>query len=569
MNSTEQKASSMSDAHTRILVDSPLSGGLHGETAKRKYDTPLSSSLPRSPFPLASTYAERHRKALSNKLSKNAHTTMYTIYCLFFTAGMPTCVYWGLVKPGYVSLPIVHFAGLMWAAMIVWYYLEMSVVLVKHFISADKKLGASDEGSVPFSVIVVAYLPNEADIIIETLEHLRSNFEEDNLEVVLAYNTPEPMEVEYDLRELQSTWKNFRSIKVPGSTSKCDNINHVLPMLSHEYVALFDSDHLPEPDAFKRAAHHLRKRGYDIVQGRTVINSKFCSGLLGNLIRTEFELRHGIEHEVRNTVYNYAIFGGSNGYWRTRVLQDVGMDPEMLTEDVDSAIRALSHGYKVWYDHHLVALEQPPPSFHALLKQRLRWSQGWFQVARRSILPMYTSERFALWTKVGMWWMLKMLIGVQMLYSLVLCFILVNVSTTYGLSTTLKVSVANAIPTWIMLFGFIELPFTNKLLYAVITPFTAFAFQLIDLMAQVRLLVGYSQWNVTPRFTKQQMNFSVAASGVGAVSGAPAPSGHGYQAVADSHNTVPTGTVPSPTFRYSPSFVRVADARSHMGASAV
>lgn len=150
-----------------------------------------------------------------------------------------------------------------------------------------------------------------------------------------------------------------------------------------------------------------KKNGRGGEQGRTVINSKFCSGLLGNLIRTEFELRHGIEHEVRNTVYNYAIFGGSNGYWRTRVLQDVGMDPEMLTEDVDSAIRALSHGYKVWYDHHLVALEQPPPSFHALLKQRLRWSQGWFQVARRSILPMYTSERFALWTKVGMWWIAR------------------------------------------------------------------------------------------------------------------------------------------------------------------
>ena len=521
--------------------------------------------LPRSPFPLASTYAKKHSQALSNRLSKRAHTALYTIWCIFFTAGVPTLSYWLVVEPGLVGLPTVQLLGMLWGCMIVWYWLEMVVVLSKHFISADKVLPPPTGRLPAFSVIIVAYLPNEADIILDTLNHFRDNLVHDSgLEVVLAYNTPEPMEVEHDLRALMADWKSFRAVKCPGSTSKCDNINHVLPTLSHEFVALFDSDHLPEPDAFARAAHYLGK-GYDIIQGRTVINSKYCEGLLGNLIRTEFELRHGIEHEVRNTVYNYAIFGGSNGYWRTRVLQDIGMDPEMLTEDVDSAIRSLSHGYKVWYDHHLVALEQPPPSFHALLKQRLRWSQGWFQVARRSIVPMYTSDRFSLWTKIGMWWILKMQLGVQIAYSIVLGFILVNVSATYGFTTTLKVSAINALPTWIMLFGFVNLPLSNKLLYAALTPFTAFAFQLIDLMAQVRLIVGYSQWNVTPRFSKQELAFSGAGADVGAVSSAPTPSGKEHLL---SHNTIPGGTVPSPTFRYSPSFVR--NAEGHMvGAGAV
>lgn len=486
---------------------------------------PLALSLPRSPFPLASTNAERHRRALSNRLSSTAHTMLYTVYCLFFKAGMPVLIYWGVVKPGYVKAPSAHLAGLMWVAMIVWIYFEMSVVLMKHLIFSGKKIDTSDEnGSVPFSVIVVAYLPNEAGIILETLEHLRSNFRHERLEVVLAYNTPEPMEVENSLRDLQSTWKSFRAVKVPGSTSKCDNINHVLTKLSHDYVAVFDSDHLPEPDAFKRAAHHLCKRGYDIVQGRAVINSKFCGGLLGNLIRTEFELRYSIDHEVRNTVYNYAIFGGSNGYWRTRVLRDIGMDPEMLTEDVDSAIRALSHGYSVWYDHHLVAFEQPPPSFHALFNQRLRWSQGWLQVAQRSVLPTYMSEWLTLWTKFGMYWMLKLLIGMQVLHSIVFCFVFIKVTAVYGPLTTLKLSIAGVIPTWIMLFGFIELPLANKLLYAVLMPLTAFAESLIDLIAQVRVLVGHSQWKVTPRFNKEQVPFKDVASDYGAVSSAPAPS---------------------------------------------
>ena len=33
------------------------------------------------------------------------------------------------------------------------------------------------------------------------------------------------------------------------------------------------------------------------------------------------QVRHGIEHGSRRAVYNYAVFGGSNGFWRTDTLQ--------------------------------------------------------------------------------------------------------------------------------------------------------------------------------------------------------------------------------------------------------
>lgn len=56
------------------------------------------------------------------------------------------------------------------------------------------------------------------------------------------------------------------------------------------------------------------------------------------------QVRHGIEHGSRKAVYNYAVFGGSNGFWRSEVLQMIGMDPNMLTEDIDSSIRAMSYG---------------------------------------------------------------------------------------------------------------------------------------------------------------------------------------------------------------------------------
>jgi cellulose synthase/poly-beta-1,6-N-acetylglucosamine synthase-like glycosyltransferase len=71
------------------------------------------------------------------------------------------------------------------------------------------------------------------------------------------------------------------------------------------------------------------------------------------------------------------------------------MDPRMLTEDIDASIRAMLYGFKGVYDHNLVSLEQPPPDFPALIKQRLRWTQGWYQV-RLSSLSLSLSLRLSL-----------------------------------------------------------------------------------------------------------------------------------------------------------------------------
>jgi cellulose synthase/poly-beta-1,6-N-acetylglucosamine synthase-like glycosyltransferase len=57
------------------------------------------------------------------------------------------------------------------------------------------------------------------------------------------------------------------------------------------------------------------------------------------------------------------------------------LDPAMLTEDIDATVRALVQGCIVLSDPHCVSRELAPLTPTALLSQRLRWAQGWFQVA--------------------------------------------------------------------------------------------------------------------------------------------------------------------------------------------
>ena len=40
----------------------------------------------------------------------------------------------------------------------------------------------------------------------------------------------------------------------------------------------------------------------------------------------------------------FGVFGGSNGFWKTPLLQRIGMNGGMLTEDIDSSMRVLEEG---------------------------------------------------------------------------------------------------------------------------------------------------------------------------------------------------------------------------------
>lgn len=107
--------------------------------------------------------------------------------------------------------------------------------------------------------------------------------------MILAYNTPRILPVEQDIALLQKTWPEFSAHKVVGSTSKCDNINGVLPHIRGQFVGLFDSDHLPLPRSFEMAWRDLCS-GSDVVQGRTKINPKYVDNLLSKIIAGEFEV---------------------------------------------------------------------------------------------------------------------------------------------------------------------------------------------------------------------------------------------------------------------------------------
>lgn len=250
------------------------------------------------------------------------------------------------------------------------------------------------------SFIVAAYLPNEQEIIIETLEHILATVRrpEAGFELILAYNSPVELPIEAKLHEFAEQHPELRVLRVEESESKAENLNAAIAIATGEIVGILDADHYPPPDCFERAWRWLESE-YDVVQGRNVVRNR-DDNLLTRMIGVEFECMYGVSHPARSLFVDTAIFGGSNGYWRIEALRRTRFDPRFMTEDIDASSRALLDGYRIVADRSIVSTELAPTNFRSLWFQRKRWAQGWLEVTLRYQREFWSSKRLTFWQKV-------------------------------------------------------------------------------------------------------------------------------------------------------------------------
>lgn len=255
----------------------------------------------------------------------------------------------------------------------------------------------SDASLQKLDIIIVAYLPNEQDIILDRIHYLLENiiYPRDKLCINVLYNTPIPIEpLESELHQMALDHLELRVVKVPGSKSKADNINYYCSLDTEADVsAIFDCDHYPHPYGPRWAMERFaRDKAVDIVQGRCVIFNADAN-IMTAMIAVEFDKIYAVSHPGRAAMFDFGLFCGSNGFWKTSVLKELKMDDSMLTEDIDSALRAFGHGANAVHDLNVVSFELAPTTMAAFWKQRLRWSQGWIQASMRHINLVWTRSQ--------------------------------------------------------------------------------------------------------------------------------------------------------------------------------
>jgi cellulose synthase/poly-beta-1,6-N-acetylglucosamine synthase-like glycosyltransferase len=364
------------------------------------------------------------------------------------------------------------------------------------------------------SAVIPAYLPNEAATIMDTLRSFLDQDYPGPLQIVLVYNTPRLMLIEAELRALAEHEPRLTVLNVPFSKSKAQNVNAALQLVTGEFTGVFDADHHPARGAFARAWRWI-SHGADVVQGHCVIRNGHASWV-ARTVAVEFESIYAVNHPGRARLHGFGLFGGSNGFWRTRVLHETRMRAEMLTEDIDSSIRTLRAGSVVVNDPALISRELAPATIRALWSQRMRWAQGWFQVGRRHLVGTLRSPNLSIRNKFGVAFLLGWSeaypwLSLQMFP--VAAFLIWRAGGITKLDWAIPVFVITTIyttcvgPSQVLFAWRLAVPEIRRrrwwfLSYLVVSTvlYTEFKNHLARI-AQIKDLTGERRWLVTPRWT--------------------------------------------------------------------
>lgn len=309
---------------------------------------------------------------------------------------LPFLLYWRLDVAGIDITPVVYLV------VVIALVITGALILLEGLfgLRVDEPPDEPGEPEPPASAIIAAFLPNEAATIVETVEAFRALDYPAGLQIIVAYNTPTPLPVERDLEALAAADPRVLPLKVEGSTSKAQNVNAALERATGRFVGMFDADHHPETDAFRRAWRWL-STGDDVVQGHCLVRNGDESHV-ARLIAVEFEAIYAVSHPGRARMHGFGVFGGSNGFWRTDLLHTIRMRGQMLTEDIDSSLRVIEAGGTIRNDPGLISRELATTTWEQLWNQRMRWAQGWFQVSLRHLWRGLRSKDLGVRQKLGL-----------------------------------------------------------------------------------------------------------------------------------------------------------------------
>lgn len=159
---------------------------------------------------------------------------------------------------------------------------------------------------------------------------------------------------------------------------KASALNRALKEARGEIIVALDADTQFERETIIRLVRWFIDERIGAVAGNAKVGNRI--NLVTRWQGVEYTTAQNIERKALTRFDAIMVVPGAVGAWRREALDDVGGYPEdTLAEDQDLTIAIQRQGWKVAYDEDAVAWTEAPESFHALSKQRFRWSYGTLQ----------------------------------------------------------------------------------------------------------------------------------------------------------------------------------------------
>lgn len=173
-----------------------------------------------------------------------------------------------------------------------------------------------------------------------------------------------------------------------GGQGKAHTLNHGLRVLLADdwaqAVLITDADVVFESTAVQRMTRHLADPEVGAVTA-FITEASGSPNSINRYVGYEYVAAQGVGRRAQNFVRAQGCLAGGAQLHTRENLIDLGgeIDTTTLAEDTVTTILTQLAGRAVIFDGNAVCLAEEPGSVVALWKQRLRWSRGNLQVARR------------------------------------------------------------------------------------------------------------------------------------------------------------------------------------------
>ncbi|MFC7681176.1 glycosyltransferase family 2 protein [Paenibacillus sp. GCM10028914] len=249
-----------------------------------------------------------------------------------------------------------------------------------------KKKKKNFEPTKSFAVLVAAH--NEEQVVGALLENLKQlNYPKDLYEVfVICDNCTDrtaSIVREHGMNACVRTNKNLR-----GKGYAIEWMLKELWAMPRQYdaVVMFDADNLAHPD-------FLIEMNNDLCSGAKVIQGYIDTK---NPEDSWITAAYGVSYWYINRLWqlsrhnlNMANFlGGTGMCFETNLLKEIGWGATSLVEDLEFTMRSVMRGVYPKFNYDAKVFDEKPLTFKASARQRLRWMQGHFTVARRYFFPL-------------------------------------------------------------------------------------------------------------------------------------------------------------------------------------
>lgn len=176
-----------------------------------------------------------------------------------------------------------------------------------------------------------------------------------------------------------------------GPKNKPNGLNRGYLESTHDVICIFDAEDQPNNEVYNVINTVMRRDGADVVQsGVQLMNFKSTWFSSFNVLEYFFWFKSGL-HAFTHGL-NVTPLGGNTVFFKKSWLdklaaQDTELgyrvwDEASLTEDADIGIRLTSMGasIQIVYEARQATQEETPANVEQLIKQRTRWSQGFYEI---------------------------------------------------------------------------------------------------------------------------------------------------------------------------------------------